>query len=303
MSGIRHATHAIYVASWCRRIGEELGALLRLFDYDADRHDPRLRQRVRDIVSFGGITWAESPMTERPDFYVAVGPPGIKPWLRIGRGATVVSVDEGLSSYGDARSRLRAMRREGAALPTALVRVIGGLAAYRICDEGWRTYRWTGSRWEVNPCVVDEFHRRVTGPAGDPTAAVYLAQPWVRLGLMSAPDYRSHVARIQAACERGGLRLTVQPHHLEQPCVYDGFDVSIGAAPAEITKSILDAPIVIGEHSSALVNIAAFGTTVVRRVASPVEHVLDQALSARQRSLLDQYLPPAVHPDDLDLSR
>ena len=108
---------------------------------------------------------------------------------------------------------------------------------------------------------------------------------------------------MRARCKRDDLRLAVRPHHSDDLSVYEGFDVLDDRAPAEVVAAVTDAPVVIGEHSGALVNLAAFGGTPTRRVASPAERVLANALSDRQRSLLDQFLSPAVDPDDLDLPR
>lgn len=65
------------------------------------------------------------------------------------------------------------------------------------------------------------------------------------------------------------------------------------SGPAELDPDVAGATVVIGATSSALLNIKAlFGTPAIRVVTPELSH-LDAQLSARQRSLLDAFLPPA----------
>jgi hypothetical protein len=98
---------------------------------------------------------------------------------------------------------------------------------------------------------------------------------------------------VDRATEAAGLALVVKPHPWEPAEVYRGLTVLEGG-PAELERPVVEAELVIGANSTALLNVAAVHGTRVARVVVPQLARLDAALGARQRSLLDAFLPPAT---------
>jgi hypothetical protein len=296
VSGVRHRTHSVYIASWCRHLIESGDGPVVVSDYDSGTHRGPLGGAIRDDVHAAGCEW-DDPTGHPPDYYVAVGVAGIKPWLRLRRWSsfTTVTVDEGLSSYGDMRSRYLAIRREGGSLVTATTRTAAGAVADRVMrDETWRLYQRHRDHWTVNQHIVDDFGRRIDGPPPEQHTVVYLTQPWVGLGLIDREDYESHLRRARASVEGAGLRFRLRPHHLDPPGNFAGFELLDQPGAAELLRAVVEAQAVVGEYSTAVVNLAAFGTVPVWRVISPVAERVDPTLSAAQRSLYAEFLPRPV---------
>lgn len=318
LSGIRSQAHVVYAASWLRRRLAEDPAPVTVVDWglggflgahpvaqaDVDRlfpSDPRL---TRISPTGNGRVWAE------PDerlVYLAVGSPGIKPWLRLRaahptRRITVVVTDEGLGSYGDWRSRRDAWLRESGRGLWPTVRALAGAAAKRLLtDERWALYEEAPSGWTISPAVADEF-RRLPRPATT-GRAVFLTQPWVELGVVTESAYLHHIAAVAAACAASGHPFAVRPHPAEDASRYARWDVIPGTAPAELDPRITSSAVVLGGTSSALLNLAAIFSLPAFRVGGKELTVLDELLSSRQRALLDTFLPPTVDPGALELSR
>ncbi|WP_156887558.1 polysialyltransferase family glycosyltransferase [Propionicicella superfundia] len=318
LSGVRSQAHVVYAASWLRAqlaadpapvtvvdggLGGFLGAA-PVTPGDLDRlfpSDPRL---TRISPTGAGRVWAS------PDerlVYLAIGAPGIKPWLRLraanpARRIAVVVTDEGLGSYGDWRSRRDAWRREGGGAVWSTARAVAGAAAKRLLvDERWALYTDTPAGWRLHEPVADEFRRPARSAPVD--RAVFLTQPWVELGTVTDVAYRRHIAEVAAACTAAGYTFAVRPHPAEDASRYAQWDVLPGTVPAELDPRITSSAVVLGATSTALLNLAAIFRLPAYRVGGKELAVLDELLSPRQRALLDTYLPPTVEPSGLEFGR
>jgi hypothetical protein len=129
--------------------------------------------------------------------------------------------------------------------------------------------------------------------------AIYLTQPWPDLGVMSESAYLDHLGSVRDECADVGVRLVLRPHPSEDVSRYSGFEVLTSSVPAELAREVVDAAVVIGSNSTALLNLAAVHGTPAVRVTAPELRGLDAALTTRQRALLDTFLPPAVDVDDV----
>lgn len=288
--------------------------------------DPRLTVRTDPdpaaMAPGRGVDW----------IYLAVGAPGIKPWARMVahqplHRPQVVVVDEGLGTYGTWRTRRDAWVRQGGGRIWPTVRAAAVTTAVaRLTDERWPLYlreaadlrKASGPRtatdphaaadlrtasgqmhWRLNPPVADEFRRRVPAPGERTERAVYLAQPWVALGLMPAEDYLAHLRAVGAAAAAAGLDFVVRPHPADPVELYQGLPVATGHGPAEMDPEVVAARVALGANSTALLNLAAlYGTTAVR-VRHPLLAHLDRELGPDQRSLLDQFVPLTAGTEDL----
>ncbi|MGL5862681.1 MAG: hypothetical protein ACRCY9_15625, partial [Phycicoccus sp.] len=153
--------------------------------------------------------------------------------------------------------------------------------------------------WRVVPEVAAEFRAGLGGTPAPEGSAVLLTQPWVELGLLPAAGYAAHVDAVARACAARGLQLRVRAHPAEDPGRYSGLDVADGAGPAELDRAVTTASVVLGADSTALLNTAAVHGTPAVRVSVPGLEHLAAGLGARQRRLLDAYLPRPRHPADL----
>ncbi|MGL5818702.1 MAG: hypothetical protein ACRCYR_14140, partial [Phycicoccus sp.] len=89
------------------------------------------------------------------------------------------------------------------------------------------------------------------------------------------------------------------PHPAEDVRRYGSRDLVDGVGPAVLDRAVTTAAVVLGADSTALLNIAAVHGTPAMRVSVPRLDHLVAGLGARQRRLLDAYLPPPRHPDQL----
>ncbi|QGF23573.1 hypothetical protein [Raineyella fluvialis] len=316
LSGVRNRTHLVHIASYVRHLlatrrGEIVvrslgtgGFLGRTTVSDADiasflPEDPRLTVVTdpdpRALAPERGVDWV----------YLAVGAPGIKPWARMvahqpQHRPRVVVVDEGLGTYGTWRTRRDAWVRQGGGRVWPTVRAAAvSTAVARLTDERWALYLREAGAWRVNELVADEFRRRV--PAPDPRAdrAVYLAQPWVAMGLWPAADYRAHLRTVGAAVTAAGLDFVIRPHPADPDDLYQDLPVAYGNGPAEMDPDVVSARVALGATSTALLNLAAlYGTTAVRVRHPRIAH-LDRELGPDQRSLLAQFVPMTVDAEQL----
>lgn len=238
--------------------------------------------------------------------YLAVGAPGLKVSLRLlfanRRRIPCVVVDEGLGSYGTLRTRRLAGRREGRGRTRALARALTvSLTTWMFTTERWTMYRESPNGWTVDPRVAAEFRRQVSraGAAAGGLQAVLVGQPWVELGQMTEARLRQVVREVDAACAASGLRLRIRPHPAEDRSRYFGYEVDADGTPIELDPSVVAASLVIGFNSTALLNLAALHQTPVVRLLIPELEPLFDAMSRRQRSLLDAVVPTAVRLDEL----
>ena len=234
-----------------------------------------------------------------PIWCLSVGAVGIKPWFRLQARhwrtrVPVVVTDEGLGSYGTWRSRREAWRRQGVHEPWRSLRTAAVSTATRsLTSERWALHEETSAGWALNQDIVDEF--RLLGTRSAPTRkAVFLSQPWPELGVMSENAYLHHVAEVADVCVRAGLEFSVHPHPAEHPRRYSAWS-TMGKRPlAELDHGAINAAVVIGMSSTALINLAAIHHTPVMRVTTPELSKLDEKLSPRQASLLLHHAGPSV---------
>lgn len=310
ISGMRRHTHAIYVASWLRRLLDETDRPIDVVDLDAgSAPDTTL---VRRLV---GLLGDPERLHVLPDHrtrtgdhhYVAVGAPGIKPWLRLRsrtRGPlTTVVVDEGLGSHSTWPVRRAALRREGTPEPRATIRATGVTAAKRfLTDERWQLYERRAGEWAVNSRIADEFRRhRPPGTERRTTTGdvIYISQPWVEFGVVPAGEYVARLRALDDAVSASGLHLRLRLHPAERPDRYGSFDVMNATGPAELDPDTVASRLVIGDCSTGLLNLSAVLGVPTRRLAWPAGATSPVPLSAAQQSLFDTFLPPPRTIDEL----
>lgn len=333
LSGVRNRTHLVHVASYVRHLLATRAGEVVVRSLGTGGFLGRTTVTAEDVVDFlpgdPGLTvvTGPDPAALAPGdgvewVYLAVGAPGIKPWARMVAHQPlhrphVVVVDEGLGTYGTWRTRRDAWVRQGGGRVWPTVRALAvSTAVARLTDERWALYvredhrpgrRPDGAgpaaahpaRWRVNPAVADEFRRRLPSPARRTDRAVYLAQPWVALGLLTADDYLAHLAEIGTAAAAAGLDFVVRPHPADPDDLYRGLPVAVGHGPAEMDPDVVAARVALGSTSTALLNLAAlYGTTAVRVRHPRLDH-LDLGLGPDQRSLLDQFVPASAEPAGL----
>jgi hypothetical protein len=316
LSGVRNRTHLVYASSYLRHVlahhrgPVELtvlptGTLLAEGPLGTPAvrgllpGDERLTVRLSDTADVRA-----APVDTE---LLCIGAPTVRAWSAFtlahrGRRPRVVVVDEGIGSYGTWRTRRAAYRREAGREPRSTVRALVVATGARILpDLRWSLYRQGPSGWAVDERIAAEFRLRLSGRPAPPGRAVYLTQPWTALGLLDLAQYRAHLDVVGRATEAAGLALVVKPHPWEPAEVYRGLTVLEGG-PAELERPVVEAELVIGANSTALLNLAAVHGTPVARVVVPQLAELDAALGPRQRSLLDAFLPPAATADRLTLA-
>ena len=316
LTGVRSLTHLVYAASYLRHLLDADGTALEvglvglapgLGRAVVTPEDVRAYLPSDDRLALD-LDVSEEHFLVRPDrerLLLSIGAPGLRVWSRMvragrGRPPRVVVVDEGIGSYGDVRTRLAAYRREGGGRAWPVVRASAVASGNRILtDVHWSLYRSTRAGWIVDREVAAEFARRLEGPASPAGVAVYLTQPWPEVGIMAESDYLAHLDAVREQCASAGLRLVLRPHPSEDPDRYRGHDLLASRLPAELDASVVTAAAVVGANSTALLNLAAVHGTRCVRVTAEDLRPLERALGARQRSLLDTFLPPAIEVDRL----
>lgn len=313
LAGVRNLTHLVYAASYLRRLVEE--APVHVAVLDTGTFLGRARVTHEDVAATlpddprltishptGDERWTVPPDHER--ILLSIGAPALRAYaalLRGGRRPEVVVIDEGIGSYGDWRARRDGYRRNGGRGAWPVVRAMGVSTGNRVLpSRHWSLYARDGrSGWRVHDEVAAEFTRREFGVAPPPSTAVYLTQPWPELGVMARSTYLDHLQQVQSVCRDAGLTMVVRPHPAEEPSTYAEFTLTDTRGLAECDLAILGADLVMGSNSTSLLNLAAIHGAPVARVTMPQLRPLDDALSTRQRSLLDAFLPPAVEVDRL----
>ncbi|MGL4174822.1 MAG: hypothetical protein ACRCSN_01995 [Dermatophilaceae bacterium] len=317
--GVRSETHLLHVASWVRHRGytgpgTNLGIVEPRAFLGAARVDV---DAARWYLPLPARVVADVPADVRWDELICVGSPAVRAWTDIVRRArrppVVVVVDDGIGSYGSWRTRRAAAQREGA---TAAVAVLRGLARSAsgpvLRAHRWPLYRHRGSGWQVEEAVAEEFRRallsRAARSAGAPAVApvaVYLSQPWPELGVLTPDQHAEHLVAVAAACDAVGLTLRVRPHPAEDLRRYDAtrLEVVNTTGPAELDAGVVGAAVVLGSHSTALLNIAAVHGTPALRVAVRGLDALEAGLSRDQSALLTTFLGEPVRGDGSELTR
>lgn len=313
LSGVRSVTHLLYAASWLRdllghagRAGTPVEVVVldvgsgfgraRVGEDDVRRYLP-VHPRLTVTTTVRDEHWSASGV-ER--VLLSIGAPGTRAWARLvaagrGRRPRVVVVDEGLGSFGTVRSRRDAYARQGASVARSTVRAtVVGLGARLLTDVHWSLYERTGAGWVVRDEVAGEFRAALEGAPPTRERVVYLTQPWPDVGVMSESAYLDHLRAVRDQCAAAGVELALRPHPSEDLGRYGGFVLVGGSVPAELDREVVGAAAVIGSNSTALLNLSAVHGTPAVRVTAPELQPLEAALTDRQRSLLDTFLPPAV---------
>lgn len=322
LAGVVSRTHLLYAASWLREqqsLGRTVSDVLvrapRPFlgriRVTAEECIEMLSDAVEAPVRVEDVSSAPPASAGGgPDGRVllCVGAPALRqllPALRASRSMPrIVVVDEGIGSYGDRATRAAAYRRNGSSWIWSQVRAGVVSAGHRLLTrEHWGTYRRTAGGWQLNEAVAAEFRRRLGGEPSAPGLCVLLTQPWPALGVMTEQAYRAHIDEVDRACRDAGLRLAVRPHPADSATSYLGLTVLPHDVPAELDRLVVEADVVLGAASTALLNIAAFYGTRCLRLDAPELAVLDGQLGADQAALLDTFLPAPRLVRDLDLAR
>lgn len=306
--GLASRGHILYGAAWLRSLlatGAE-DVTIRL---NAPRSflgaSPVTIDDVRTLVPDGlpvSMWEGESLASGGTLWCLSVGAVGIKPWLRLhaahpGRRIPVVVTDEGLGSYGTWASRRAAWRRQNVREPWLTFRATAVTAATKaLTSRRWALHIQGPDGWCLNKNIADEFRRHGTRDVPQ-RRAVFLSQPWPELGVMSEATYLRHVAELAETCSAVGLEFTVHPHPAEDPRRYNAWPAPTPHPLAELDADAINASVVIGASSTALVNLAAIHGTPVMRVATQELLELDRQLSPRQASLLQHHAGPNVPPE------
>lgn len=318
LSGVRSRTHLVHVASYVRHLLATCAGEVVVRSMGTAGFLGRTTVTAEDVVGFLpdparlAVHTDPDPAALAPGrdvdwVYLAVGAPGIKPWLRMAAHQPlhrphVVVVDEGLGTYGTWRTRRDAWVRQGGGLVWPTVRALAVSSAVGLLtDERWPLYRRLpgGGPWQVHEPVAEEFRRRVVLPEQRAARAVYLAQPWVAMGVLDAEDHRRHLHAVEQAVREAGLDFVIRPHPADHDDSYRGLPVSVGTGPAELDPEVVASQVALGTTSTALLNLAAlYGMQAVRVQHGSLAH-LDDGLGADQRALLDQFVPTSAPPEDL----
>ncbi|MGO4600062.1 hypothetical protein [Terrabacter sp. 2RAF25] len=311
LTGVRSVTHLVYAASWLRHHVEQVDGVVEVVVLDvgagfghARVGEPEVRAYLPDDPRLRVETVVREDHWRVPRqvdlTLLSIGLPGTRAWTRLvlagrGRRPRVVVVDEGIGSFGNLRSRRDAYLRQGGGALRTLVRAgVVSAAGTVLTDLHWSLYEPQGSRWVVREVVAAEFRRRLSGTAPSRARAVYLTQPWPDLGVMSEASYLDHLEAVREQCAAAGIGLVLRPHPSEDLARYGGFEVVPGVAPAELAREVVGSRVVIGSNSTALLNLSAVHGTPGLRVTAPELIPLETALTHRQRTLLDTFLPEPV---------
>lgn len=318
VTGVRSRTHLVHVSAYLRRLLAEdrrgtvevdyLGGGSFLGNASVDSEDvarllpddARLRLRALRRLDDLSIDGGTSDLV-----YVAVGAPGVKPWLelrrRVGRARIrVVVTDEGLGTYGTWSTRHDAWRRQGVPEPWCSVRTAVVRSAERLLTSQRFAMYDRDNDWALDSDIAAEFRRRTTDGDGRGVGrVVLLTQPWVDMGALPESAYLTHVNEIRERVEAMGHRLAIRAHPAEDSSRYGGFETLPGHLPAELDGRVVESTAVIGGSSTALLNLAALHRRPAWRLLVPGLERLEDRLGTDQRSLMSRYLPAAVLVADL----
>jgi hypothetical protein len=306
VSGVRNRTHVVYVASWLRHAVVAHGGPATLVEINGAGRISDEIARCDSLLADIDVRLVDhhSP-TSAPHYFVSIGSPGTRAWARFRLSPSAwplrtVVVDEGIGSYGDVATKRAALRREGSPEPWATTRALAGTGARRILpDESWRLYERSADRWAVNDAVAAEF-RRASPTREFRDRVVFLTQPWVDHGLIAESDYVAHLGRVAEQVRRAGAEFVIRPHPTEAAGRYSVFHVLDSALPAELDPDVLGARLVLGETSTALLNLAAVHGLPAARVIGPLADIGSIALSDSQAALFTQFVPRSLTLDEID---
>lgn len=299
VSGLRTGVHGVYVTSWLRHALAAGACEISIVKLNSTEHaGAEFDERV--AVEFPDVrVGKEHPEGRGRHAFVSIGSPAIAAWtrFRVSRSAwplhTVV-VDEGIGSYGNVTTRRSALRREGTREPMATVRASARYAAQRVlADERWCLYRFVHGGWQLDDRLAAEFRRvRPSGALSD--CVVFLTQPWVDRGLITESAYLQYLRQIAEEVIRAGVEFRIRPHPTERTSRYSGFHLLRSELPAELDPDVLSARLLLGETSTALLNLAAVHDVPAARVVGPLASLRSIELSRTQESLFGQFVPVVV---------
>lgn len=294
--GVASRAHVLYGSSWLRQQPRPTAVTLfpprRFLDGPGLTIDD-VRALLPDDIPV--TVWADGTALnpgEEP-WCLSVGAVGLKPWLQLRRAVgarrmPVVVTDEGLGSYGNWTSRRTAWKREGVRDPWLSVRTSAVLGATAVlASRRWRLHLHRPSGWELNQPVADEFRRHVSRSQAQ--GAFFLSQPWPELGVVSEERYLAHIDAVATACEEVGLPFSVHPHPVEPEGRYSRWTVARVVDLAELEPSVVNAAVLLGTSSTAMLNLAAIHRVPAVRVGTPELMALDRELSTSQATLLQNY--------------
>src|SRR5262245_24303582 len=201
LSGVRSVTHLVYAASYVRHLLDHTHVPVEVGVVSSG--SGRVGAAVAPDVVIGTLPTHErlrvttgvgadhfEVVAGRFRVLLSIGAPGVRAWTRMvraghGRRPHVVVVDEGIGSYGNARTRRAAYQREGGRSWWPWVRAGVVATGHRVLtDIHWSLYRESRGVWAVVPEVAEEFRRRLPDLSEDDrTRAVYLTQPWPEIGI------------------------------------------------------------------------------------------------------------------------
>lgn len=279
----------VYVASWLRNWADASRAI-EAVDLDDDGSPERRGALDRYLPDEVRLVQPKGTDSGGFDHFVAIGAPAIRRisvgWSR----SAMLAVDEGLGSYGTIRTRTAALTREGKSEMRAVsIAAVRGVSRWLLAGERWRLYQREGERWFPNRAIATEFARHC-GHVVAQDHVVYLSQPWVEFGLVSEAAYLRHIAGVQSTVRATGRGLIVRPHPLESPRRYRSHDVVGSSGPAEADPLVVGAAAVVGDTSTALVNLASMFGTRAYRVSLEEPAIWPHPMSRQQRSLFDSFV-------------
>lgn len=314
VAGLSSRTHLLYAASYLRHLLDRTMGPVEVVASPSGGLAGAHQLTAKDVE----CAWPDDPQLTfisasapmRPGtrtVLLSVGVPGIKPYLRVlsreRRRPWVVVCDEGIGSYGDRTTRRAALRREGASvLRASLVAAARTIADRTLADQRWCLYsqdKNAPGTWMVNEDVAAEFRRSISRSRTPKRCAVYLTQPWIELGLITPTAYQKHLDAVAAACASVGLAMQVRPHPAEDPHRHAAFTPLSGALPAELDPRVVDAAVVLGGASTALLNLSSVHGVPAIRVKLDETEALDSAMSTRQKSLFDAFVRAPTAASDL----
>lgn len=305
VSGIRNRTHVVYVVSWLRQVLQSHDGAATLVEINGTGRIAAEAERDDNLLADLAVSVVERhPTTTGVHYFVSIGAPATRAWVRFRCSPSAwplrtVAVDEGIGSYGDLSTRRAALRREGSTEPWATVRAGVGLASRRALPyTSWRLYERSGDQWSVNDAVAAEF-RRASAPQVPSDRVVFITQPWVDHRLITEAAYLAHLAAVAEQVEGAGLQFALRPHQAEAPGRYAQFEVYDSALPAELDPWVLGARMVLGESSTALLNLAAVHGLRAARVIGPLAGLASLELSRAQTALFQRFVPTSLRVDQI----
>ncbi|MFV0430441.1 MAG: hypothetical protein ACK5KO_13560 [Arachnia sp.] len=309
-SGVSNRTHLIYGAAWLRRelaaTSGQVSLVLMPPRSFLSSSPPTLEQAAGYLPASPRlrVTTIDTAGDEigpgETAHLLGVGGVGPRPWLRLhranpGRRLRVAMTDEGLSTYGTWLTRRAAYVREATPGPVATARAaVGAAATAALASSRFLLHRHRHGRWQLNAHIAAEFRRHQARQLPT-TTAVLLSQPWPELGVVDEARYLGHIDRLATSAAQAGWQLRVHPHPAEPSRRYAELALA-GDDLAEANAECVNAGLVIGTSSTAMLNLASIHSIPAMRLELPELRSLDQRLGRRQRSLLDHYLGPAMPP-------